>query len=158
MIRKAMVLLAFFLAALPAAAWASFTENSPEFKEVTSQLDMDGHSDHEISTCKVRKAYNGEVIDMLNKGMAPEDIIHYYTSELGPGALKVPDKAGSGLLAWLMPAAGLAAGGAIAGLAIKRITSKKTQKESPSATRNPLSAGEYASLEETLDSERRKYF
>lgn len=158
MIRKAMVLLAFFLAALPAAASASFTENSPEFKEVTSQLDMDGHSDHEISTCKVRKAYNGEVIDMLNKGMAPDEIIRYYTDELGPGALKVPNKQGSGLLAWLMPAAGLAAGGMIAVLAIKRITRKKTQKKSPGATANPLSAGEYASLEETLDSERRKYF
>ncbi|WP_409270975.1 cytochrome c-type biogenesis protein CcmH [Neobacillus sp. SCS-31] len=158
MMRKVITLLAVFLAALPAAVFASYSENSPEFREVTSQLHMDGHSDHELSTCKVRKAYNSEVIDMLNKGMAPEDIIRYYTDELGPGALKIPKKEGNGLLAWLMPVAGLATGGAIAMAAIKRITNRKTKRDSILETRNSLSGGEYASLEETLDNERKKYF
>ncbi|WP_181884558.1 cytochrome c-type biogenesis protein CcmH [Neobacillus piezotolerans] len=158
MSKKTIVLLAFFLAALPAMVYASFTENSPEFREVTSQLNMDGHSDHDISTCKVRKAYNSEVIEMLNKDMSPEDIIRYYTDELGTGALKVPYKEGSGLLAWLMPAAGLAAGAAIAGLAIKRITNRKAEKDSPTIIEMQLSGGEYSSLEETLDNERKKYF
>ncbi|WP_082306934.1 cytochrome c-type biogenesis protein CcmH [Bacillus sp. FJAT-27245] len=158
MSRKAIFLLAFFLASLPAAAFASFSENSPEFREVTSQLNMDGHSEHDLSTCKVRKAYNSEVVEMLNKGMEPKDIISYYTDELGPGALKVPEKIGSGLLAWLMPIAGLAGGGAIAAVAMKRITKRNMQKESACFAGEPLSGREYESLEETLDNERRKYF
>ncbi|WP_059171461.1 cytochrome c-type biogenesis protein CcmH [Bacillus sp. FJAT-27445] len=158
MSRKAIVLLAIFLAALPGAVWAAYTENSPEFREVTSQLDMDGHSDHELSTCKVRKAYNSEVLEMLNKGQEPKEIIKYYTDELGPAALKVPEKSGSGLIAWIIPIVGVTAGGAIAGMAIKRVTARKNQKDSPKVNKMPLTGGEYASLEEMLDNERKKYF
>ncbi|RHW40813.1 hypothetical protein D1B31_11535 [Neobacillus notoginsengisoli] len=158
MIRKVIVLLAFFLASIPVAAFASYTVNSPEFKEVTGQLYMDGHSEHELSTCKVRKIYNSEVLEMLNEGMQPDEIISHYTDVLGPAALKAPDNGINGLFAWLMPVAGTAAGGVIAVVAIRRMTAAKKQRVNVHDSVGTLPDGDFASFEEAFENERKKYF
>ncbi|CEG28268.1 cytochrome c-type biogenesis protein CcmH [Bacillus sp. B-jedd] len=156
--RKTVLLLMLFLSLLPAVAFASFTANSPEFKAVADQLYMDGHAEHDITTCKVRKLYTSEVLEMLEEGLGPDEIISHYTDVLGPSALKAPDKGGSGLFAWLMPAVAAAAGGVIAVVAIRKITAAKK----PAAMGNERQAMQpdmdNSSFEEVFETERKKHF
>ena len=157
-VKAAVLLVSFAVFFIPSAASAAFTASSPEFREVVGQLHMDGHSEHEITTCKVRKVYNSEVLEMLNRGMKIDDILKHYKGELGPQALKVPDTKGSGLLAWLIPGAGVLVGGAAVLIAIRRVTVSddiygKSYEDSPE------DAGSiFLSFEKTLESERKKHF
>jgi cytochrome c-type biogenesis protein CcmH len=158
LVKNASIFAALLLVLLPTAALAAYTANSPEFREVVGQLHMDGHSEHELTTCKVRKVYNSEVLDMLNKGMKPDEIIKHYTDELGPQALKIPERQGSGLLAWLIPGAGVLAGGAAVSIAIRRVTTAKSVKPSNDKELQDDASGEFSSFEKTLENERKKHF
>ncbi|OCA91440.1 hypothetical protein A8F94_06185 [Bacillus sp. FJAT-27225] len=156
---KAAILFAVMaLSIFPSAVMAAYTANSPEFREVTGQLHMDGHSDHELSTCKVRKVYNSEVLEMLNKGMQPDDIIRHYTDELGPQALKVPDTKGSGLIAWIIPGIGVLAGGAVVSVAIRRVTARKAILEKVNEDSTDNAGSDFSNFEKTLENERKKHF
>ncbi|WP_053598653.1 cytochrome c-type biogenesis protein CcmH [Bacillus sp. FJAT-18017] len=158
LVKNASILAALLLVLLPSAALAAYTANSPEFREVVGELHMDGHSEHELTTCKVRKVYNSEVLDMLNEGMKPDEVIKHYTDELGPQALKIPERQGSGLLAWLIPGAGVLAGGAAVSIAIRRVTTAKSVKPSTGEEMSPHTSREFSSLEKTLDNERKRHF
>jgi len=156
--RKTVLLLTLFLSLMPALAFASFSADSPEFKQVTGQLYMDGHAEHDITTCKVRKLYTSEVLEMLNNGLTPDEIIRHYTDELGPAALKAPDKKGSGLFAWLMPAVAAATGGVIAAVAIRKIAAAK--KPAPKGIEHQIIEPDlnYPGFEEAFERERKKHF
>lgn len=156
--KKSILFLALYLSLLPGIAFASFTANSPEFKEVADQLYMDGHAEHDITTCKVRKLYTSEVLEMLEEGLRPDEIIRHYTDVLGPTALKAPDKGGSGLVAWLMPAAVAASGGMIAFVAIRKIAAAKRPVDMRAERQTVLPETDYADFEEAFENERKKDF
>lgn len=104
---------------------AEFTVNSKEFQSIIVQLDMQGHADDELSTCKVKQIYYEEVLEMLNKGMTEKEIIQSYVDEYGQAALREPARDKSGWVAWGMPFAGLASGMVVVGLWLRKVKSKE---------------------------------
>ncbi|WP_174734938.1 cytochrome c-type biogenesis protein CcmH [Mesobacillus harenae] len=137
----------------------AFTYNSKEFQTVIKQLDMQGHADHEFSTCTIQKVYYDEVIEMLNGGMNEAEIIQSYVDEYGQAALRTPGSGKSGIIAWVMPGIGLVIGVIILAVWLKRLTRKNQE----AVYVQPGKAGwknetEREIIEKTFEEERRKLF
>jgi len=145
-----------FLILIPTLTTA-FTYNSKEFKHIISQLDMQGHADHELSTCSVKKIYYDEVVEMLNGGKSENDIIQSYVDEYGQAALRTPGGGTSGWIAWGMPAAGFGIGSVIVGVWLRKLTLKKAETKM-SASQVWESEIEKEIASKTFDEERRKLF
>ncbi len=157
--RKITVITFLFLWIVPNLSLAAFTYNSKEFQHVIEQLDMQGHADHDLSTCSVKKIYYEEVVDMLNEGKSQNDIIKSYVDEYGQAALRTPGTSWAGLLAWAMPAVGLLLGLWFVMKGIKKFTFNGNN----SIETNPTSLQwknetEREIFEKTMDEERRKLF
>jgi cytochrome c-type biogenesis protein CcmH len=145
-----------FLIIIPSLTTA-FTYNSKEFKNIISQLDMQGHADHELSTCSVKKIYYDEVVEMLNGGKSDKEIVQSYVDEYGQAALRTPGGGTSGWIAWGMPAAGFVIGSIIVGIWLKKLTGRKAEAlQAAQAGWDSEIEKEIAS--KTFDEERRKLF
>jgi len=135
----------------------AFTYNSKEFRQIIGQLDMQGHADHELSTCSVKKIYYDEVVEMLNGGKSEPEIIQSYVDEYGQAALRTPGGGTSGWIAWGMSAAGVGIGSVIVGVWLRKLTVKKAEsKLETKAAWNSEVEKEIAA--KTFDEERRKLF
>jgi cytochrome c-type biogenesis protein CcmH len=145
-----------FLILIPTLTTA-FTYNSKEFKQIIRQLDMQGHADHELSTCSVKKIYYDEVVEMLNGGKSENEIIQSYVDEYGQAALRTPGGGTSGWIAWGMPAAGFGIGSVIVGVWLRKLTLKKAETKM-SASKGWESEIEKEIASKTFDEERRKLF
>jgi cytochrome c-type biogenesis protein CcmH len=157
--RKIVVLTFLFLWIVPNFSFAAFTYNSKEFTHVIEQLDMQGHADHDLSTCSVKKIYYEEVVDMLNEGKSQNDIIKSYVDEYGQAALRTPGTSWAGIFAWAMPAVGLLLGLWIVIKGMQKFTFKA--KDSIETSPAPLQWQndiEREIFEKTMDEERRKLF
>lgn len=154
---RMILLTAFYFICIPSIALAAFDVNSKEFKEVIAQLDMQGHADHEFSTCTVQQVYYEEVEEMLNDGKSEEEIIHYYVDQYGQAALREPDTKGSGMIAWGMPAFAFLLGAGVVGYGIKRLSGIADSK-GEGVDSLILSETEHGILSETIEAERRKRF
>lgn len=141
---------------IPTLALAAFTVNSEEFHTVIDQLDMQGHADHELSTCSVKKVYYEEVVDMLNEGQSEEEIIQSYVDEYGQAALRTPGSDIAGIMAWVMPVVGLVAGITIVFIWVRKITQKTNNREEEVLQWQNDTDREI--FERTMDEERRKFF
>ncbi len=136
---------------------SAFTYNSKEFKHVITQLDMQGHADHDLSTCSIKKIYYDEVVEMLNGGKSEPEIIQSYVDEYGQAALRTPGGGTSGWIAWGMPAAGFGIGTVIVGVWIRKLTLKKAEVN-VEAKAGWDSEIEKEIASKTFDDERRKLF
>nr|WP_274609517.1 cytochrome c-type biogenesis protein CcmH [Mesobacillus boroniphilus] len=118
---------------------------------------MQGHADHELSTCSVKKIYYDEVVEMLNGGKSEPEIIQSYVDEYGQAALRTPGGGKSGWIAWGMPAAGVGIGSVIVGVWLRKLTVKKaeTKLEAKTAWSSEI---EKEIAAKTFDEERRKLF
>ena len=154
--KKILIQTILFLILIPGLTTA-FTYNSKEFKGIISQLDMQGHADHELSTCSVKKIYYDEVVEMLNGGKSEEEIIQSYVDEYGQAALRTPGGGTSGWIAWGMPAAGFGIGSVIVGIWLRKLTLKNAEAKI-SADPQWESEVEKEIASKTFDEERRKLF
>jgi cytochrome c-type biogenesis protein CcmH len=154
---KKILLTTLLLLILIPSITTAFTYNSKEFKHIIGQLDMQGHADHELSTCSVKKIYYDEVVEMLNGGKSEPEIIQSYVDEYGQAALRTPGGGTSGWIAWGMPAAGVGIGSVIVGVWLRNLTAKKAEsKLEIKAEWNSEVEKEIAA--KTFDEERRKLF
>lgn len=152
-----MLLILLILLTMPTVSFAAGVDyNSLEFRAVISQLDMQGHADHELSTCTVKKVYYDEVLDMLKEGKSEDDIIKSYVNEYGQAALRTPGNDLNGVIAWVMPAVALVIGTIIVTRWIKRIALRENKKELEIINWNSETDQEI--FEKTIDEERRKFF
>lgn len=133
-----------------------FTYNSKEFQSTISKLDMQGHADHDISTCTIKKVYYEEVLEALNEGKTEEEILQSYVDEYGQAALRTPATDGSGIVAWIMPAVGFLLGAIGVGFGIKKLTNRNAESETTSVEELPDIEKEI--VEQTFEEERRKHF
>lgn len=158
MIKKILPAILFScLLLFPATGLAQFDYNSKQFQSVVSKLDMQGHSKDDLSTCSVKQTYYKEVAEMLNDGMSEQEIINYYVDQYGQAALKEPGLNKNGLIAWVMPVAGFAAGVFIVvGFWLKRIKGKNRSEAETEI--NWESENEKAITGKIFDEERRKQF
>ena len=154
---KKILLTTLLLLILVPGMTAAFTYNSKEFKHIIGQLDMQGHADHELSTCSVKKIYYDEVVEMLNGGKTEPEIVQSYVDEYGQAALRTPGGGTSGWIAWGMPAAGVGIGSVIVGVWLRKLTVKKaeTKLEAKAAWNSEI---EKEIAAKTFDEERRKLF
>jgi cytochrome c-type biogenesis protein CcmH len=157
MSKKMILLTIILLLLMPDLSSAAFTANSKEFQNVINQLDMQGHANDELSTCKVKQMYYEEVIEMLNNGMSEEEILESYVDEYGQAALRTPATDKSGWIAWGMPFAGLTAGVAIVAAWLKKVK-RKTNNEPLSPQVQWESETEREIAEKIFEEERRKHF
>lgn len=155
--KKKILLSTLFLLILVPGLTTAFTYNSKEFKHIIAQLDMQGHADHELSTCSVKKVYYDEVIEMLNGGKSEKEIIRSYVDEYGQAALRTPGGGTSGWIAWGMPAAGFGVGSVIVGVWLRKLTLKKAESQIASE-KGWDSEIEKEIASKTFDEERRKLF
>lgn len=150
-----LLLTSFFL--LPTAGYAQYDYNFKEFQSIISQLDMQGHSNDDLATCTVKQLYYEEVLAMLNEdGMNEEEIIQYYVDQYGQVALKEPQLGKGGIIAWIMPFVGVAAGIVIVGLWMLRVKGEKNTNHTKSVKWQ--SETEREITEKVFDEERRKRF
>lgn len=154
--KKILLSTLLFLILIPGLTTA-FTYNSKEFKHIIAQLDMQGHADHELSTCSMKKIYYDEVIEMLNGGKSEKEIIQSYVDEYGQAALRTPGGGTSGWIAWGMPVAGFGIGSVIVGVWLRKLTLKKAKNQNASE-RSWESEVEKEITSKTFDEERRKLF
>jgi cytochrome c-type biogenesis protein CcmH len=155
--KKALLASLIILIIIPSMASAAFTVNSKEFKNIIGQLDMQGHADHEFSTCSMQKIYFEEVLEMLNGGMSEKEVIQSYVDEYGQAALRTPATDKSGWIAWGMPFAGLTAGIAIVGAWLRKVKGKGSNAPlSPEVKWESETEREIA--EKMFEEERRKHF
>jgi cytochrome c-type biogenesis protein CcmH len=155
--KKKILLSTLFLLILVPGLTTAFTYNSKEFKHIIAQLDMQGHADHELSTCSVKKIYYDEVIEMLNGGKSEKEIILSYVDEYGQAALRTPGGGTSGWIAWGMPAAGFGIGSVIVVVWLRKLTLKKAESQILSE-KGWDSEIEKEISSKTFDEERRKLF
>ncbi|RSD27829.1 cytochrome c-type biogenesis protein CcmH [Mesobacillus subterraneus] len=155
--KKKIILTTLLLLIVIPGLTTAFTYNSKEFKHIISQLDMQGHADHELSTCSVKKIYYDEVVEMLNGGKTEGQIIQSYVDEYGQAALRTPGGGTSGWIAWGMPAAGFGIGSVIVGVWLRKLTRKKAemQLETKSGWDSEIEKEIAAKI---FDEERRKLF
>lgn len=138
------------------SASSKFTYNSKEFQSVINQLDMQGHADHDFSTCTIKKVYYDEVLEALNEGESGKEILKSYVDEYGQAALRTPGADGGGLIAWIMPAVGFLLGAIGVGFGIKKLTNKNARLETLPLEEIPEIEREI--VEQTFEEERRKHF
>lgn len=155
--RKIILLLSFYLLLNPNLSLADFDYNSKEFQSIVSQLDMQGHANDELATCKVKQMYYEEVLEMLNDGMNEKEVIQSYVDEYGQAALREPAADKSGLIAWGMPVLGFAAGITVVLTWLKKL--KRNNKiENQQNEKIWESEMEREIAEKLFDEERRKLF
>lgn len=143
---------------IPTVGLAQYDYNSKEFQSIVSQLDMQGHSADDLATCSVKQLYYEEVLNMLNEdGMSEEEIIQYYVDQYGQAALKEPEFGKNGILAWVMPIVGIAAGIVIVGFWLKRVKGEKNTNLSQ-GNNKWKSETEREITEKIFEEERRKQF
>lgn len=106
---------------IPVSTLANYDYNSKEFQAVVTQLDMQGHANDELSTCKVKQMYYEEVSEMLDDGMTVDEIIDSYVDEYGQAALREPASGKNGLLAWGMPIVGVVAGISVISIWLRKL-------------------------------------
>lgn len=156
--KKIVLLSMFYLLLIPTVVLAAFNYNSKEFQTVIQQLDMQGHADHDISTCSIKKVYYEEVIEALNQGQSEKEILDAYIDEYGQAALRTPAADGSGIIAWITPALGFLLGAVVVGFGIKKLTNKNGHKETVSLVNDEITEMEKEIVEITFEEERRKHF
>ncbi|MFE8698191.1 cytochrome c-type biogenesis protein CcmH [Cytobacillus sp. FJAT-53684] len=139
-------------------AKGKYDYNSKEFKSIINQLDMQGHADHDISTCSIKKVYYEEVVEALNQGQSEKEILQAYVDEYGQAALRTPATDGSGLIAWAIPVIGFLLGAIIVGFGIKKLTKKNRDSDVTVAEMDGITETEREIMEITFEEERRKHF
>ena len=156
--KKAVLLSIFYLFLIPTVVLAAFNYNSKEFQTVIQQLDMQGHADHDISTCSIKKVYYEEVIEAINQGQSEKEILKSYIDEYGQAALRTPAADGSGIIAWITPALGFLIGAVVVGFGIKKLTNKNAGKETVLLDKVEMTEMEREIVEITFEEERKKHF
>lgn len=135
-----------------------FDYGSKEFQEIVSRLYMQGHADHDISTCSIKTTYYKEIAEMMQQGNTKEQIISYYVEQYGESALKAPGTKGFSLMAWVAPFLAILIATIIISLVVRNWVHKNRNQQSiildVEATVTPT-------IEETtrlkIDEERKKY-
>lgn len=142
----------------PSLTLANFDYDSKKVFDVMRHLDMQGHADHDFSTCSMQQIYYEEIEEMFDEGMTGEEIVQSYVDEYGQAALREPGKDGNGLVAWVMPVVAFLLGVLIVGFGLKKLTNKGQLKNESQTGYKEISETEAEILAKTFDEERRKHF
>jgi cytochrome c-type biogenesis protein CcmH len=86
------------------SAKENYDYSNQEFLGTVSMLNMEGHSNDDLSNCSVKQMYYEEVAEMyFTKGMSKREILDYYEKAQGVQALNAPPVKGFNLSLWITP-------------------------------------------------------
>lgn len=159
-IRMLLFVIVFFPIQLmvTAASAQVYDMNSPEVKSIASKFSMQGHADHDISTCQTMQTYYTEIAELLNEGKTSEEIVDYYYGMYGEEGLRVPKKEGFSLLAWTTPFIVITIAGVGLFFGVKNIISRQSGKELQFKTENVNDEVENEIVKSMIEEERKKHF
>jgi cytochrome c-type biogenesis protein CcmH len=83
--------------------------------------------------CEFSVPVRDQIDGMLARGMSGPQVIAYFRGKYGEKILSAPTTQGFNILAWIMPFAAIAAGGALVALTVGRWRSKSSAPASPEA-------------------------
>ncbi len=89
--------------------------------------------------CEFSVPVRDQIDGMLGRGMSGPQVIAYFRGKYGEKILSAPTTQGFNIIAWIMPFAVIAAGGALVAFTVGRWRSKSHAPAPPEA---PFSAGE----------------
>jgi len=89
--------------------------------------------------CEFSVPVRDQIDGMLGRGMSGPQVIGYFRGKYGEKILSAPTTQGFNIIAWIMPFAVIAAGGALVAFTVGRWRSKSRAPAPPEA---PFSAGE----------------
>jgi cytochrome c-type biogenesis protein CcmH len=101
--------------------------------------------------CEFSVPVRDQIAGMLGRGMSGVQVIAFFRSKYGEKILSAPTTQGFNLLAWIMPFAAIAAGGALVAFTVGRWRSSSSAPGSPDS---PLSGPNAGS--ESFDPELRR--
>jgi len=90
--------------------------------------------------CEFSVPVREQIGKMLGRGMGGTQVIAYFRGKYGEKILSAPTTQGFNLLAWIMPFAAIAAGGALVAFTVGRWRSKAPAPDSKGDT--PIAAGD----------------
>lgn len=152
-----LLLFAGLLVIQMAYAAVEFDYGSEEFQEIVSKLYMQGHADHDLSTCSIKATYYKEVADMMQQGKTNGQIINYYVEQYGEAALKVPSTEGFSLMAWLAPFAVLLIAAVAIFIVVRSWVHKNKLHLSTTTEQDVTISSVDESTRSKIDEERKKY-
>lgn len=81
-----------------------------------------------LHDCPSEKAtdYRAKIVGWAEEGWSKERIMARIRSDFGPGVNATPPAGGAGILAWILPGIAVLAGGALALLAVRRWTGRRS--------------------------------
>lgn len=91
--------------------------------------------------CEFSVPVRDQIDGMLGRGMSGVQIIAYFRSKYGEKILSAPTTQGFNILAWIMPFAAIAAGGALIAFTVGRWRSKSPTFASPAGSVSDTEAG-----------------
>ncbi len=105
------------LVALATAAPTSASEEKPTSAELESELVCPVcESTLDMSNAEIARRMKVRIRERIEAGATKSEIKAEFVRDFGPRVLAVPPKEGLGLLAWVLPLAGIGVAGAAVGL------------------------------------------
>lgn len=138
-------------------ATVEFDYGSKEFQDIVSKLYMQGHADHDLSTCSIKATYYKEVADMMQQGKTDDQIINYYVEQYGESALKVPSTEGFSLMAWIAPFAALLIAAVVIFIVVRSWVYKNKLQLLTTTEQDATISSIDESTRSKIDEERKKY-
>jgi cytochrome c-type biogenesis protein CcmH len=92
--------------------------------------------------CEFSVPVRDQIDGMLGRGMSGPQVIAYFRGKYGEKILSAPTTQGFNILAWIMPFAAIAAGGALVAFTVGRW---RTKSPAPTSPESPVSDHEAAS-------------
>ena len=154
---KRAVAVAVALAILVVAAPASASEERPTLAELEAEL-ICPTCDTTLgqSNAPVAERMREIIRQRIAAGQTKSQIKDHFVAQFGPSVLAAPEKSGFGLLAWLLPLAGLAAGALVMSIAAWR-WSRGRGSDAPAGASANRGRGLSPGLERRLDEELARF-
>lgn len=141
------------LAALALAAPAAASEQHPTLNELEGEVMCPVcHTTLDMSDSPAAKRIEAFIVARIRAGETKSQIERQLVANFGEGILAAPPRRGFGLLAWLLPLAGILAGAAALGFGAWKWSSSRGEPQ-PAVAGVPLDP----ELERRLDDELRRF-
>jgi len=140
-----------FLWTVPHAVLADSTRE--EMLSIAKELHPPGCTDSMTADyCDLIPAYDlrNEIMGMLAQGKKKDQIIHELVQKYGDRILASPSTKGFNWLAWILPGAGIAAGGITIGLLLTRWVRRTTIQRNETPVGLSISAEQKQEIQEEL--------
>ncbi len=152
-------LLAFLFAAMTLAAFSA-PAHAVTTKEVEKELMCQCGCTMVVDVCDCETAnqIRTKITELIGQGQNKDKIVAYFVGQYGEKMLSSPPKQGFNLVAWVVPFAAVAVGGAVLYFILRAWVSKgRGQQEAEAAATEPVSIEETEEYRDRLQDELKRF-